>query len=103
MVRDISGIAGQANTASRPGKNPSQATEAPSNSAPREAVKAPDDVQLSDNVRSLQALSDKVKDLPEVNLERVEQIKLALANGDFKIDELVIAEKILNVESLLNQ
>jgi len=58
------------------------------------------DVELSSEAQGLSALADKVANLPDVNLEKVERIKTALENNEFNIDDLVIADKLINNDDL---
>ncbi len=104
MIRDINGLGGPANT---PSKTSEQASKKPATASTAAATPQPDqgqagDVQLSQEGRTLQSLADKVNNLPEVNLERVERIQAALENGEYQVDDLVLADKILGAEALLN-
>jgi len=49
----------------------------------------------------LQQLSDRIEQLPEINSAKVDSIKQALANGEYKPDAEVIARKFSEIEKLL--
>ena len=59
-------------------------------------------VQLSGNAQALQAVEQKLQELPEVNEQRVADIKAALASGEYQVDDVVIADKLLAFENLFN-
>ena len=102
MVRDINGLGGYSGpktVAEQGGKKaPESATSAPASSESSTAQS--DDVQLSSEAKTLQSMADKINSLPDVNVERAEKIKAALENGEYKVDDLVLADKIINSESL---
>ena len=106
MVKDINGLGAytRLNTSSEQG---SKKAASPANSATPSAEPAAtassDDVQLSSEAKTLQTLADKISNLPEVNMERAEKIKAALENGEYQIDNLVLADKILNSDALMGQ
>ena len=104
MVRDINGLGGPTNTPTVTERGAKKSPDAATAPAPSSASQAStDEVQLSSEAKTLQSLADKLKDLPEVNLERAEKIKAALENGDYKIDDLVLADKILSSEAILGK
>lgn len=106
MMIDIKGLGGSANalastserTAEQGGKKSAAATTATEAGPGQKQV---NDVQLSSEAKALQSLADTVKDLPEVNMERAEKIKVALENGDYKVNDLVLADKMLGADALL--
>jgi len=49
----------------------------------------------------LQQLNDRIEQLPEINSAKVDSIKQALTNGDYKPDAEVIAKKYSEIEKLL--
>lgn len=49
----------------------------------------------------LQAAERRLKDVPVVDQERVERIRAAIQNGEYKIDPAKIADKILKLETAL--
>ncbi len=103
MVRDINGLGGYTSPKSVTEQSGNKAFAVPvkTNNATSSPSESGDEVQLSTEAKTLQSLADQVNQLPDVNLARAEQIKAALENGDYKINDLVVAEKILNSEVLL--
>ena len=59
---------------------------------------AEDTVQISSTAQTLQSSSANEK--PEVDMDKVEQIKQALAAGDYKIDTEKLASRMLAMDSL---
>ena len=57
-------------------------------------------VELS-NASLLEALAEQIKSLPEVNEVKIEAVKQALVNGEYKPDAEVIARKYSEIEKLL--
>jgi len=49
----------------------------------------------------LQELKQQIDSLPEVNSTKVDAIKQAITNGEYKPDPLVIAQKFIEIEKLL--
>ena len=56
-------------------------------------------VELSQNARQLQSLSDKIAEQPSVNSEKVAQLKQAIAEGTYKVDSERVASKMLDLEA----
>lgn len=75
-------------------------TASGSQPAPTPATEESDQLSLQ-SAALTQQLSDKVKSVPEVNQARVDAIKDALANGEYKPDAEQIAKKFIEIESLL--
>ena len=63
------------------------------------ASKSGESVQLSREAQQLQKISEKLRDQPTVNKERVAQLKQAIAEGSYQIDSQQVASKLLNFES----
>ena len=64
-----------------------------------QAARAGESVQLSKDAQQLQKITDKLRDLPSVDKERVNKLKQASADGSYQIDNQRIASKLLNFES----
>ena len=71
------------------------------NAAATPATKAAtDSVNLSAQAQSLKALEEKLQKQPDVNEKRVAEIKAALASGNYSVDDLVVADKLLGFDEL---
>jgi negative regulator of flagellin synthesis FlgM len=103
MVRDINGLGNYSNQTTTAADKTNGKTASAQKPAETDSNSTPsgDEVQLSSSAKSLSALADSVNQLPEVNIARAEQIKAALESGEYRIDDLVLADKIINSESLL--
>jgi negative regulator of flagellin synthesis FlgM len=105
MVRDINGLgaySGPQPKTEQSGKNTANPAALSTTSSDSSAPAA-DDVKLSSEAKSLQSLADKVNNLPEVNVERAEKIKAMLERGEYQIDNLVLADKILSSEAFFGR
>ncbi len=60
-------------------------------------------VSMTDAAVNLKKMSKEMSKLPVVESKRVEDIKKAIENGDFEIDEVYIADKLVGMEKLLHQ
>lgn len=60
-----------------------------------------DSVVLSQEAQSMNRLGDSIANLPDIDSERVETIKQAIAEGRFEFDAERIAENMLNQDDLL--
>lgn len=60
-----------------------------------------DKVQLSQEAQKLGQLQARINASPDVNLEKVNEIRSAIAEGRFEINPEKIAENLLNQEELL--
>ncbi len=77
----------------QPNQTPATGADEPS------TAKSGESVQLSREAQQLQSISDKLRDQPIVNNERVAQLKQAIAEGSYQVDSKRVAEKLLNFES----
>lgn len=75
-------------------ERPAAPTQAGSPSTPGDAQ-----VRLSDQAQQLQAIEERLRELPEVDSARVEQIRQAIADGSYQPDSGRIADKLIALES----
>lgn len=103
MSVDFNGIGpGQVNTqrttADKSTSNQS-AQPAPSDQAKSQARGARgDSVSLSNQAKDLKQLEQKLGDFPEMDDERIAEIRSALENGTYKIDAEKLAQKMLEMD-----
>jgi negative regulator of flagellin synthesis FlgM len=102
MVNNINGLSGIAGSASRSHEQ-SKASDV---GTAKTAVNRPDkpsadQVELSSGARDLQNIESRIRELPDVNQERVAQIKEALRDGSYAVDPSRLAAKIVQFESSL--
>lgn len=55
-------------------------------------------VKLSSQAQQLQAIEERLRELPEVDNARVEQIRQAIADGSYKPDSGRIADKLIALD-----
>ncbi len=60
-----------------------------------------DTISLSDNAVSLGKLNNTAESSPVIDTQRVEQMKMAIADGSFKVDAEQVADKMMKFESIL--
>lgn len=103
MIRDINNLGSQPKVDQRPGNNAQRglSTESSATGAGGIASDSSDQVQLSNEVQRLQAAEAQIQELPEVNAARVAEIKTALASNNFQVNDLIVADKLLGLDSLL--
>ena len=63
------------------------------------SASAGEPVQLSKDARQLQSVSQRLADMPSVNSDKVAQLKQAIADGSYQIDNERVASKILSLEA----
>jgi len=102
MVNNINGLSGIAGSASR-SREQSKATDVDTaqTAANRPDKPSADQVELSPGARDLQNIESRIRELPDVNQERVTQIKEALRDGSYSVDPSRLAAKIVQFESSL--
>jgi len=103
MNFDINNSLGSVGTKTAKGKATSPAPEVKSTAAASSTSKAEakDQVVLSQEAQTLGRLQAKINSSPDVNLDKVEEIKRAIAEGRFEINPERIAENMLNQDDLL--
>jgi negative regulator of flagellin synthesis FlgM len=109
MASEINGVRPGANVGNERINNSQVATDRPAGNrtetqpapqASSAARAATDSVSLSSGAQAMKAVQEKLQKLPEVNEKRVAQIKAALESGEYKVDELVVADKLLSFDAL---
>lgn len=86
------------------GSNVQSPTDKPADSAKNSPKSAAADagVVLSSEAKTLNRLEASISDTPDVDMDRVEQIKQAIAEGKFEINAERIAENMLKQDELLS-
>lgn len=98
------------NNSIKPGTNGSSASrttgpnarQADAKVSAESGAQAREEVVLSKEAQSMGRLQDKINSLPEVNSERVAEIRQAISEGRFQINAERIAENMLNQDDLLS-
>lgn len=80
---------------------PIAAPETKASVAPAGSVKTTDNVVLSQEAQSLNRLQASINQASDVDIERVEALKQAIADGRFEFNAERIAENMLKQEELL--
>lgn len=109
MIKDISGLSSPLNNDLRTGRNSpqakvnnEQAQNTPSSPQGNVAGRS-DQIELSRQAQQLKGLEEKLSQQPDVDQERVANIKARIDSGDFAIDNLSLADKILSSEALFGK
>jgi negative regulator of flagellin synthesis FlgM len=61
-----------------------------------------DKVSLTDTATRLESLRQAITDSPDVNQERVDAIKAAIADGTYQVDVEALAQNIVSFERSVN-
>lgn len=104
MVREVNSFnnttpPASGNTGTGRGAQPKEGTPTPGQES---SAPGSDRVNLSDNAQALRAVESQVKNLPEVNEQRVAEIRSALDSGRYQVDDLVVADKLIAFEGLFD-
>ncbi|MCK9236646.1 MAG: flagellar biosynthesis anti-sigma factor FlgM [Thiopseudomonas sp.] len=76
----------------------SQATQADA-STPTKSLG--ESVKISQNALELQSINDKLKQMPDINHDKVQELKQAINDGSYKVDSVLTANKMLDFEAQL--
>lgn len=92
--------AGRSNQTGAPVSKPGVAADRPATEAGAASQAAPADsqIKLSNQAQQLQAIEERLRELPEIDSARVAQIKEAIADGSYNIDSGQIADKLIALE-----
>jgi negative regulator of flagellin synthesis FlgM len=94
-INNPSGLRG---TAQRGVQHPTQGTERRDTPAPL-PTPVTDRVSVTSEAARLQEIEEHLLSVPEVNAQKVAEIKAAIASGTFEINPQRIAEKLIAFES----
>lgn len=61
-----------------------------------------DTVKISDAAQAIQSAVNELKSEPEVNSDRVAELKAAIDSGEYKVDADRVADRMLAFESLFS-
>lgn len=100
MAMNINGLPpGQSGTAkTRQNESAEQVKKAPEKTGTETASKD-DVVELSDRAQVLRSVNSKMQNLPDIDQEKVDRIRTAIQNGDYKIDYDKLAAAFRRFES----
>ncbi len=97
MINDINKLGGA--KLSQTSNEKSKKQDVPTSNdtqASQQAQGAKENVELSQDAKTIAALQNKISNLPEVNSEKVEKIRQAILNGEYVIDSSKIAKKMVS-------
>lgn len=101
MINDITGLTSSqtAGTRARTGEN--DAAKSGSAAPTQSPSSKGDTVKLSGAAQALQNVEKQLANTPDVDSDRVEQLKRDIESGNYQINAERVAEKMLNFDSLL--
>lgn len=80
-------------------KPPAKAVASDEKSAASTPAASSDRVSVTDTASRLQKIEEQLSAMPEINHQKVAEIKKAIADGTFTLDPAAIAEKLIAFES----
>lgn len=83
------------NTATQGAGKASRAETSVSDNGAKTSPSSTDSVSLSGTAQAMSRLESKIQSSPEVDMEKVEQIKQSINEGNYSPDPEVIASKLL--------
>ena len=100
MVIDLTSTSSQSMTR---GKVSTQRTAgAETTTAPVKATGSKDTFEMSKTAQALKNADAKIANSPDVDTDRIASIKAAIADGSYAIDYTSTANKLLSIESQIN-
>ncbi|MCW4629229.1 MULTISPECIES: flagellar biosynthesis anti-sigma factor FlgM [Marinomonas] len=102
MAIHFTGLSNQStiNKSERSQKDDSTGSATGKQSTVQGGTLAEDTVRLSGTAQTLQNQQSKINNLPDVDMAKVEQIKKAIAAGEYKIDTQKLANNMASMDSL---
>ncbi|MCL1127623.1 flagellar biosynthesis anti-sigma factor FlgM [Shewanella surugensis] len=102
MAMDIKQVNSNANVITPlSGRKSSESSELNSHTPQR--VAASDSVSITSQAQLLQGAQSNLSNLPEIDMQKVDAIKLAISEGRYKVDPQQLANNIANFEQALGQ
>lgn len=104
MVREVNGLgpSQSSDKATAAKQNQTQNLEtqqqAAKTASETKGLNPKDQVNISSQAKVLAKLEARLKDVPDINLKRVEEIKNAIANGELEIDVRKLADNLLDAD-----
>lgn len=87
--------------ANRTGAGSATPAKTDANPSPEKRAQSTDTVELSEQAQTLSRLQDNIAVAPDVDSERVAQIRQAISEGRFEINADKLAEAMLQQDELL--
>lgn len=95
-------IGGSAPKGTRRTSSPAEPVQTPTAEVAKPGAKSSaDQVQLSQEAKKLGQLREKIESSPDVDMNKVNEIRRAIAEGKFHVNPERIADALLNQEELL--
>lgn len=108
MAIDLTGLSnaqgsnGRSNRVSNEQQNTSGNAGGSNAAQPSVNQGSPDTVQISEAAQAIQAAAQKLESEPEVNSDRVAELKAAIDSGEYKVDVERVADRMLAFDSLFS-
>ncbi|MCL1036472.1 flagellar biosynthesis anti-sigma factor FlgM [Shewanella corallii] len=101
MAIDINKLSGVNNTRSRTAVGESNQAPKSTDTQPAASGNKPDSVNITPQAQQLQGAHSKMASMPEVDVQKVAEIKQAIAEGRYKVDAEKLASNIAQFEQEL--
>ncbi|MDT8311309.1 MAG: flagellar biosynthesis anti-sigma factor FlgM [Methylophaga sp.] len=63
-----------------------------------DAASAADKFSLTDDANQLQALQQMIADMPEIDKQRIADLRAAIENGEYQVDSQKLAQNMIDFE-----